>query len=120
MALVGGLAGACSLGSMGTLSFREWTLDYNQATIDVTVFGTTTGRARVPGITQWSGSAEGKLDGTTAPILPTAAQSVTLTVATGRTWTGSAIITGLSPSVAVDGEVTARVSFDGTGELKIN
>jgi len=120
MAEISGLAGGVNIGTtLGTLTFRSWTISYTQATVDTTTFADGT-RTRVPGILEWSGSAEALLDGTTAPALPTAA--IAATVATfsadaDKTWKGSIIITGLTPAVVVDGEATCTVTFDGSGTL---
>ena len=121
MAEISGIQGAVSIAGIGTLTFRSWTISYTQATVDTTVFGDGT-RARVPGIKEWSGSAEAVLDGATAPILPTAAGAGVFTAEsdTPMTWTGSVIVTGLTPNVVIDGEATCSVTFDGTGALTLN
>lgn len=120
MAEISGLAGAVDLGSAdGTLTFRSWSISYTQATIDTTVFADGT-RTRVPGILEWSGTAEGILDGTTAPALGTAAVVGTFSADANNTFIGSVILTGLTPSVSVDGEATAVVTFDGSGPLAIS
>jgi len=119
MAEISGLAGACSVGGTGTLTFRSWTITYTQASVDTTVFADGT-RTRVPGILEWSGSAEAILDSAATCALPTSEQALTATAASGRTWTGQIVVTGLTPNVAVDGEATCSVTFDGTGALTLN
>ena len=119
MAEIGGLGGSVTIASTGTLTFRSWTISYTQATVDTTIFADGT-RTRVPGILEWSGSAEAILDGAATCALPTTEVAGVFQAATSRTWTGQVIVTGLTPSVAVDGEATCSVTFDGTGTLTLN
>jgi len=121
MAEISGLAGAVGAMGCGTLTFRSWTISYTQATVDTTTFSETGNtRTRAPGILEWSGSAEAILDGAASCALPTTEQAGVFTAASGRTWTGQVVITGLTPNVVVDGEATCAVTFDGTGALTIN
>lgn len=119
MAEISGLAGAVGAMGCGTLTFRSWTISYTQATVDTTTFADSP-RTRVPGMLEWSGSAEAILDGAATCALPTTEQAGVFTAASGRTWTGQVVITGLTPNVVVDGEATCAVTFDGTGALTIN
>ena len=116
MAALGGLLGVATLPSTGTMHFRNWSIDYAQAVVDTTAFGNA-GRAFVPGITEWSGTAEGTLDDTTIAALPLAGVSGVFKVDGTRQWAGTCIITNIGPTVQVDGEATATFAFQGTGTL---
>ena len=119
MAQVSGVNGALTIAGTGTIHFRSWTINHTQDAIDTTAFTEAT-RTKVAGIKDWNLSAEGTLDSATAPILPTAASAVVATVASGETWTGNVIVTGLTPSVDIGGEATISVTAEGTGTLAIN
>lgn len=102
---------------------KSWTLDYTVDTLDITDFidggSTPFGRTFVPGLSSWSGSFEGFKDG--APLALGFASEVLLILGesetTGQTWMGDAVITGIHPSVAIDGVVTYSYDFQGSGEL---
>uniref|UniRef100_A0A6M3IPB5 Putative tail protein n=1 Tax=viral metagenome TaxID=1070528 RepID=A0A6M3IPB5_9ZZZZ len=100
---------------------KSWTLDYTVDMLDTTDFtdGNATNAARTfkPGLSTWSGSFEGYKDG--APQGLGFASSVTLKLEEDSTyfWTGSAYITGLHETTAVDGVITISYDFQGTGEL---
>ena len=117
MAAIGGKAGALTIASTGTINFSSWTVNYNQAAIDVTAFTATT-RAKVAGIYEWSFTAEGTLDGGVAfVVIPTSAVACVFTAATGRTYSGNAIVTGMAPSVTIDGTATITVTGEGAAAL---
>ena len=116
MAALSGLAGTCTIPSTGTLYFRSWSLTWDQAAIDITSFGDGT-RKKAAGILEWSGSAEATMDDTSIPLLPGSSVAVVLNVDATRKFNGSAIVTGVGPTVAVDGEATATISFEGTDTL---
>lgn len=102
---------------------KSWTLDYTVDTLDTTDFvagGTTPfSRTFLPGLSGWSGSFEGYKYET--PLALGFASEVMLILGesktTGQTWMGDAIITGIHPSVAIDGVVTYSYDFQGSGEL---
>ena len=115
-AAISGLAGSCTIGGTGTLYFRSWSVDFTQAAVDVTSFGDAE-RTKVPGMREWSGSAEAIADDTLVAELPNSTQTVTLNADATRKYSGTAVITGVSPATIVDGESTVTVSFEGTGDL---
>jgi len=104
---------------------HTWSLDYSADDAEVTVFGSPTDSAPYPrqyiaGLTEWSGSYEAYLDSTSTLVASDIGVTATITLDTGnQTYSGSAFITGWSPSVSVDGVETVTVSFRGTGVLSI-
>ena len=123
MAVITGKAGSITVGSANELLFRSWSIDYSQDAVEVTNYGSSGAREYAVGLTSWSGSAEGFVDGTTTPVLDSAITSATFLDATDTTngiqWTGNVIVTGMSFNPAVDGASTANITFQGTGALTI-
>lgn len=124
MAVQSGKAGSITIGAANELLFRSWTIDYNQEALEVTSYSSGGAREYAVGLTGWSGSAEGFVDGTTVPVLDSAATSATFYDATdttnGNLWTGDVIVTGMSFNPAVDGTSTCNITFQGTGALSIS
>jgi len=102
---------------------KSWTLDYTVDMLDSTDFtdGNTTNSQRtfMPGLSAWSGSFEGAKDG--APLALSFSTPVHITLqesaTSGQGWVGMVYITGIHPSVSVDGLVTYSYDFTGQGEL---
>uniref|UniRef100_A0A6M3KHU0 Putative tail protein n=1 Tax=viral metagenome TaxID=1070528 RepID=A0A6M3KHU0_9ZZZZ len=102
---------------------KSWTLDATVDMLDSTDFadGNATNAARTfkPGLSIWSGSFEGYKDGApltlsfTTPVHLALQESAT----SGQGWIGMAYITGIHPSVSVDGLVSYTYDFTGQGEL---
>lgn len=102
---------------------KSWTIDYTLDTLDTTDFGdgaaTNAARTFIAGLSGWSGSFEGYKD--SAPDALSFGSAVTLILTesktAGQSWIGDAYITGVHPSVSVDGLVIYTYDFQGTGEL---
>jgi len=103
---------------------KSWTLDYTVDALDTTDFqdGQTTEGARsfIPGLSGWSGSFEGYKDGVPKALSFSAAVKLVLAESetAGQSWIGDAFITGIHPSVSVDGVISYTYDFTGTGELE--
>ena len=120
MAHLAGKGGMVYIGSdIGGI--KSWTLDYTVDMLETTDFAdggaTNSAKTFIPGLSGWSGSFEGYKDG--APQGLGFSSSVTLKLEEDTTyfWTGSAYITGIHESAAVDGAITVSYDFQGTGEL---
>ena len=102
---------------------KSWTLDYTVDMLDSTDFadGNTTNSQRtfMPGLSTWSGSFEGAKDSTPIALSFSSAVHIALqeSATSGQGWVGMAYITGIHPSVSVDGLVTYTYDFTGHGEL---
>ena len=107
------------------LNVRSWSLDYVADTLDTTDFTSTGDRTFIGGLRSWSGTFENLLDGATAPIgqgsdIGTSTSIILDDAGSGGTrYSGTAICTGIHPSVTVDGVNTITVDFQGTGALTI-
>ena len=109
-------------GAAGNLVMRAWSLDYNQDALEITNYGDSGKRTYAVGLTGWSGSAEGFVNGAATVDMPAAAVTIECrdtTTGGGLKWTGSVIVTGLSFSPSVDGVSVANLTFQGTGALTI-
>lgn len=122
MAVASGKAGSLTTGTATNLLFRSWTIDYNQEALETTNYDSSGAREYAVGLTGWSGSAEGFVNGATTAALPTAACTIDArdnTTGSGLKWTGSVIVTGMSFSPPVDGVSSCNITFQGTGALTI-
>ena len=128
MAAVNGVLGSVvwSAGIFANLdtNVKSWSLDYTADMLDSTDFGSSGPRDFIGGLTTWSGTFECLLDSVTAAIAdPTdlggAAVTLTLTATTNRTYAGTAICSGIHPSVTVEGINVMTVDFQGSGALSI-
>lgn len=108
-------------GSDLEVNVHAWSLDYTADTLDSTDFSTSGPRTFITGLKGWSGTFESHLDGTAAPHPSDvgAAATISLQAATSRTWGGDCFITGVHPSVTVDGINAMTVDFQGTSDLSI-
>ena len=110
-----------------SLNVRTWSLDYVADTLDTTDFTSTGDRTFISGLRSWSGTCESLLDGTASPLgdasdlgsLDSVSDVITITASSGKTYSGTAFVTGIHPSVAVDGVNTVTVDFQGTGAITI-
>ena len=115
MAEIHGNGGSITFTNL-TAGVKSWTLAWKGEVHDITDFGDGTARTFKGGLTSWTATAECQLDAanTAAPL-----DSATLTLDVNGTidYEGTAIITGMNPSVPVDGIVMMSYSFQGTGTL---
>jgi hypothetical protein len=124
LAHIAGKAGAVYGTTTGTTAaiiagVKSWTLDYVVDALETTDFGDSGHRTYIPGLDGWSGKFEGFKDG--APIALGAWTLLELRESTNTTqkWTGTGIVTGIHPSVSVDGVVTYAYDYIGTGTLTL-
>lgn len=125
MAVHAGKAGVVRVGSDTVGEVRSWTIEETGETADATAMGATW-RTNVATLRAWTGSLTCWFDDVDAG--QSALQSggtVTLEVMpTGNTngeplLSGSAIITAVSRSAAVDGVIESTFSFTGDGALTV-
>ena len=126
MAAVNGIGGNITFASEPQnldLNVRSWSLDYVADTLDTTDFTSTGDRTFISGLRSWSGTFEAFLDGTTTPLTNSSDMGIsgiiTLQSASGRIYLGTMILSGMHPSVTVDGVNTVTVDFQGTDNLLI-
>jgi len=116
-------------GSMGNA--KAWSLDITQETVDTTDFDSSGWKESTSTLNSWSGSITAIFDasGTAEGALQTGltgGSSVALELSMGGggsgsydVYSGSALITGQSASVDVNGIVEVTFNFEGTGALTI-
>jgi len=115
MAHVAGYGGDLAFTNL-TAGVRGWELTDSIDMLDTTDFADTGFRTFIGGLSTFSFTADVIWDeGNTAA--PGDSASFTLTVTTGSTYTGTALYESASTPVVVDGLVTQRATFRGTGEL---
>ena len=115
MAEVHGKSGSITFTNL-TLGVKSWGLSYDGDVAEITDFGDAGVKAYIAGGTGWTATATGNHDvGNTAA--PGDSASLTLTVTSGKTYSGTAIMTGLAVAENHDGVVEATYAFQGTGAL---
>lgn len=124
MAELSGTAGSvvlydASAGTAAIIGMSEWSLDFSDNVVETTAFGDRF-TDRIAGIMDWSLSFSGNRDtDTSQTTLINAALGGSVVAfrayesATGY-WSGSVILDGMSPSIAVDGK--GDMSFSGAGK----
>ena len=99
---------------------NAWSMDVNIDTHDVTDFCSTSAwRDFITGLKGWTVSVDLKIDGA-KPINATdlgASATLQLYIDGTQYYSGTALLSGFSPSVSVDAEETQAVTFQGTGLL---
>ena len=98
---------------------KSWTLDYVQDALDSTDFGDSGVRAFIAGLSGWGGSFEGYKDGAPIAIGLRTVMEFRESTNTTQKWTGSGFITGIHPSVSLDGVAAISYDFQGTGTLTV-
>ena len=119
----GNVVWAAGIFSDTDTNVKSFSIDYTADMLDTTDFSATGDRTFIGGLRTWSGSFECNLDDSIGLIttgnVGGAAVSLALTASAGITYTGSAICSGLHPSVSADGLNTVTVDFQGSGALAI-
>ena len=116
MAAVSGLGGSVTYANGTVTHVKSWTVNSTCDGVDVTAFTNAT-RARVAGMKDWSGSYEGTLEGAAAMPIADSIGAATFTLTGAVALSGSLVVTSVDESVAVDGEATYTVNFEGNGTL---
>lgn len=127
MAELSGTAGSvvlydASAGTAAIVGMSEWSIDFSNSAVTTTAFGDVW-EDRISGILSWSGSFSGNRDTDTSQTtlvngaLAGSVIGLRLYDAAATYWSGSAILTGMGPSIAVDGKGDMSFDFDGKGAL---
>ena len=115
-----GKTASVQLGTNVIAGIRAWAIDMVGDAVEITDFTDSGHRAYLAGLDSWSGSFEGFGQpgwSTSAAIGSTYMGSFYVSSATSDCYSGSIIITGVSPSVAVDGVAMVAYTFQGTKAL---
>ncbi len=120
MSEVVGKTASVQLGTNVIAGIKSWTIDFTADALDITDFNDSGHRAFLAGLDSWSGSFEGFGQpgwSTSAAVGTTYMGSFYVSSATSDCYSGSIIITGASPSQAVDGVAMVSYTFQGTKAL---
>lgn len=118
MAVITGATGDVTFTSGYVTNVRSWSLNIAVDEHDITDFSATTWALYMGGLTRWSGSFECWLDDT-ATLVTSNSNTLVLTASTGRTFTGTALITGNDVTVNPADPNTVTVGFRGTSTLTV-
>lgn len=120
MATVSGKLGSISFTGI-TVGVRSWTLNQTSTALPASTFATAALGYKgtiTSGVYGWTATAEGNWD-TANTAVPGDSASLVLTSYTACTYTGTAVLTGMSINTDAEGVVTASYSFEGTGSLTV-
>ena len=97
----------------------SWSAEIACDALEVTGFKDDGDRTYIRGLRGWTATAEGLVDATNsiAATVPGTAAALKLYVNATNYYGGSALCTGASPSVSVDGVETISFSFQGLSDL---
>ena len=124
MSRLSGTGASFKVGGTVISGFKEWSIDARGDAIDVTGFDSSGAKQFVAGLTEWSGSvnaeaddgANGKFAGA-GQFKPGDTITGTFYINSTKYYSGSCIITGVSPKASASGAVEWTVTFQGTGTL---
>jgi hypothetical protein len=117
MASVAGKNGSVSFTGL-TAGTKAWTLTYAGETVDTTKYSDQPTRTFIGTVSTWSATVTGFFD-TVNTAKPLDSATLTLTVTSGETYSGTAICTGMNVGSAVDGVTTVDWTFQGSGVCTI-
>lgn len=125
MATLIGYAGKVSLAANTVAELSSWKLDLSADMADTTIFSTTGWKSSVPGLKEWSGSAEGNFDlsdtnGQLAlqnALLNGTSVALRLYVDGTKYYSGTAYVKKIAPEAAIDDVVKIAFDFQGSGAL---
>lgn len=124
MAKLAGHLASVDIGGAEIVGFSSWSLNTNADVSDTTGFSNDGVKEFIAGCTSWDGSFEGTAADQAADLFigagglrPGATIVLKLFINATKYYTGSAIVTGLSPTATVDDAIKWSVSFQGTGAL---
>ena len=119
MARLAGYGGSVLVANASATGIREWSLDYIVEVYDARGFDDGQQPHPIMGKIDWSGSFRGAKDGAPLSIGTQVALQLRESNTTGQVSTGSGFITGLHPTVAIDGLVEYAYDFVGLGTLTL-
>ena len=111
-----GYGGSVYIGS-DIAGIKSWKVDYTFEVVETTGFDSGGAKVYLPGLKGWSGSFEGYKDG--APLTIGTQIALELKESATQKYNGQAIVTGLHPSVSVDGLAVVSYDFQGTAGLTV-
>lgn len=128
MAAVQGKLGSINYDGGNVATLNNWTLDVANDMLDVTSFTTSAPQWRdfLDGLSTFTGGVSGIFDGASTGQNDLITNSITPVAATvileldqtgGGKFTGSVFLSGMSPSVAIDGTVEINWDMQGTAAL---
>jgi len=98
-----------------TKGVKAWTLNLVGDVLEITDYEDAGVRAYIAGPKGWTGTAEFNWDTTNTVTVGDSATLTLTIISTTETYSGTAIVTGISVSSSFDGLVTASITFQGSG-----
>jgi len=117
--VVGYAGGVTIAGGSAMAGIKSWKVDYTFDALEGTGFDSSGAKVYTSGLKGWSGSFEGYKDGAPLTIGTEIALVLKESATDTQKYNGQAIVTGLHPSVSVDGLAVVSYDFQGTAGLTI-
>ncbi len=128
MAAVSGKKGTINYAGGNVVRTNNWDLTLTNDMLDVTPFTTSAPQWRefISGLSSWTGTISGQFDGASTGQNDLIVNSITPTTAAvvlemdqtgGGKFNGSVFLSGMAPSVAIDGSAEISWDLQGTGSL---
>lgn len=99
-----------------TAGAKAWTLNWTNTPLDTTDFADACATTAIAGFTEWNATVTCNWDAANTAD-PGDSATLTLTVASGKYYSGTALLTGISVNTNVAGVVEATYTFQGNGTL---
>ena len=117
MAVFHGKGGSATFSGIDSILLLSWSIDTSADVAEATDMGDTW-KSYQAGFKDWTATLECNKDSTDVGIdaLGTT-DTLTITATSGKTYSGSAICTGYSPSASKDDIAKLTITFQGTGTL---
>lgn len=113
MAAVNGTNGNFTFAAGYVANVKSFSMDDETESLESTAFASAGQRDFIAGLQTWSGTYECLLDGTTVLIRSGTSGAAVLTASTGRTYSGTILVTRAGVRVAVDGINMVSFAFKG-------
>lgn len=115
MAEVKGCGGSLTFTNL-TAGVKAWTLNHTLETLDTTDFADACVKTFMAGFSSWTATATANWDAANTADVGDSA-TLTLTITSGKAFSGTALLVGVAVNTSVDGIVEATYSFQGSGAL---
>jgi len=123
MAEIAGYGGRFTFGTSTVSDTKHnnlsWSAEITCDALETTGFADSGQRCYIRGLRGWTATCEGLMDATNsiAGTVPGTTATLKLYVNSTKYYTGDALCTGVTPSVAADGVETMSMSFQGMSDL---
>lgn len=117
MGRVSGKTGYIQVYGATVTGIKNWSMEHTFTMLDVTGFDSSGHKNYIAGVDDWKGSFSGFKDGVVLAIGTSGTIGLVESTTANQLWTGTVIVSGRKPTVAVDGVVEYSYDFQGINVL---